>query len=211
MLSMSQTSKLLWEDLSLEDVEDTIWQHTESDSGEGNEETEVSASVLSQFHVAVVPVSARVTSSDVAEVADVPATTKQRRQSIRHVNIVAQGGRRVLHAQPLPCRTVHGSPVRAGNHPVRSSNLPVVAACPAMPTILEQCSILRLQTGACEAKFSPYDLRAFGRRYVLEEFAIRRVARRPWRLQLEIVYQFRPTLETTNVSKRFVSSFRYNV
>jgi len=80
-----------------------------------------------------------------------------------------------------------------------------------MPTILEQCSILRLQTGACEAKFSPYDLRAFGRRYVLEEFAIRRVARRPWRLQLEIVYQFRPTLETTNVSKRFVSSFRYNV
>ena len=37
MLSMSQRSKLLWEDVSLEDVADTIWQHTESDSGEGNE------------------------------------------------------------------------------------------------------------------------------------------------------------------------------
>ena len=113
ILSMSQRSKLLWADVSFEDSADTIWQDTESDSGEGNEETEVDASVLSQFHVPVVSASESVTSLDAAEVTDVPAIPKQRRHSSRRINVVGQVGRRVLDAQQLPCHTLHGPPALA--------------------------------------------------------------------------------------------------
>ena len=222
-LGTRQSSKLVWADVSCEDPADTMWLDVTTDAADDSE-VDSTASSSSQVHGAVAWGPDPGASLDTLEEAiNSPAEAETVRSKRFVSNVVRKGveddvsGGQLPHVQlPSSCR-VEAVPARYSHQrseqrkqQVCNSSLPIGAGRAAVPTLQQRLNALRSRVALCGQRPSPFwngDLCTFARTLRLDGAATRSLEALPWELQLEIIYQFRPSAQTRNSSARFVSFF----
>eukprot|EP00450_Noctiluca_scintillans_P016356 CAMPEP_0194528374 /NCGR_PEP_ID=MMETSP0253-20130528/64743_1 /TAXON_ID=2966 /ORGANISM="Noctiluca scintillans" /LENGTH=278 /DNA_ID=CAMNT_0039373417 /DNA_START=123 /DNA_END=959 /DNA_ORIENTATION=+ len=192
-----------------------MWLDANTDVAECHEasEDDSTASSSLQFYDAVL--------SDPDTVAP-PAPAQTARTNRDVSNVVGEGVEDDVSGRQMPCILLPSScreavPARSSyqrseqrKQQFCNSSLPIGAARVAKPTTQQRLSALRSRVVLCEQVPSPFwngDIRTFARTCRLDGAATRSLEALPWELQLEIIYQFRPSAQTRNSSARFVSFF----